>query len=120
MEFVSLGMIIIGMSLRSFTVTVFKWLSDAIYPETGPPLQDILGGAGTYATVGARLFSHRDASVGVGFVVHAGNELSQKLRDEIASWKSGIHVIETPDRMTTRGKNVYADGIRREQILSGN
>ena len=120
MEFVSMGMIIIGMSLRFFTVTLFKSLSDAIYPETGPPLQDILGGAGTYATVGARLFCSGDASTGVGFVVHAGNELSQKLRDEIASWKTGTHIIETPERMTTRGKNVYAEGIRREQIPSGN
>ncbi len=97
-------------------MTVFKSLSDAIYPETGPPLQDILGGAGSYATVGARLFCHGDASIGVGFVVHAGNELSQKLRDEIVSWKTGTHIIETPNRMTTRGKNVYVDGIRREQI----
>ena len=80
-------------------------------------MQDILGGAGTYATVGARLFCHGDASNRVGFVVHAGNELSQKLRDEIASWKTGTNIIETPNRMTTRGKNVYVDGIRREQIF---
>ena len=119
MDFVSMGMIIIGMSLRYFTVTIFKSLSDSIYPETAPPLQDILGGAGTYATVGARLFCRGDTSIRVGFVVHAGNELSQKLRDEIASWKSGTHIVETPNRMTTRGKNVYADGIRCEQILSG-
>lgn len=89
-------------------------MSDAIYPEAGPPLKDILGGAGTYATVGARLFCQGHASVTVGFVVHAGDELPLKLRDEIASWKSGTHIIETPNRMTTRGKNVYADGIRRE------
>ena len=114
-----MGMIIIGMSRRLFTVIVFKSLPDAIYPETGPPLHDILGGAGTYATVGARLFCHGDASTRIGFVVHAGNELSQKLRDEIASWKTGTHIIETPNRKTTRGKNVYVDGIRREQILSG-
>ena len=89
-------------------------MSDDIYPEAGPPLQDILGGAGTYATVSARLFCQRGASVRVGFVVHAGNELSQELRDEIASWKSGAHIIDTPDRMTTRGKNTYVDGIRRK------
>lgn len=77
-------------------------------------MQDILGGAGTFATVGARLFCPGDSSVGVGFVVHAGDELSQTLRDEIASWKSGTHIIETPNRMTTQGKNIYVDGIRRE------
>lgn len=82
-------------------------------------MQDILGGAGTYATVGARLFCQEDASLRVGFVVHAGSELSQELRDEINSWKSGTHIIETPNRMTTRGKNVYVDGIRRELMLFG-
>ncbi|KAK0507552.1 hypothetical protein JMJ35_010075 [Cladonia borealis] len=102
MDFVSMGMIII----------------DAIYPETGPPLHDILGGAGTYATVGARLFCHGDASIRIGFVIHAGNELSQKLRDEIASWKTGTHIIETPNRKTTRGKNVYVDGIRHFEFCT--
>lgn len=80
-------------------------------------MMNVLGGAGTYATMGARLL--RDAAVtdgscqyGVGLVVHAGSDFPEYIRTEIDSWRSGSIFIETPERLTTRGKNVYRKGIR--------
>ena len=89
---------------------------DDVYPESTPPKLGILGGAGTYATVGARMFYPGKKAKNVGFVVHTGSDFTRSTRDEIDSWKSGIHFIDTPKRETTRGKNVYSDGIRGRSI----
>ncbi|KAL2036631.1 hypothetical protein N7G274_010657 [Stereocaulon virgatum] len=102
MDVVSLGMLII----------------DDVYPESGPPTLGILGGAGTYATVGARLFYPEEDSKNVGFIVHTGSDFSRETREEIESWKSGSHFVNTPDRETTRGSNVYMNDIRYFEFLT--
>jgi len=93
------------------------FLDDVFYSDSRPPMMDVLGGAGTYATMGARLFHNAtsaDSSSGkyVGFVVHAGSDFPEEIRTEIKGWNSGTTIIETPGRLTTRGKNVYRNKIR--------
>lgn len=80
-------------------------------------MSNTLGGAGTYATMGARLFrdnspSNVSGQKAVGYVVHAGQDFAASVRSEIESWSSGTVIVETPERLTTRGKNVYRGGIR--------
>ena len=76
----------------------------------------VLGGAGTYATLGARLYSHASHgathSKDVGFVVHVGRDFDEKIMCNIMNWNTGSRFIETPERLCTRGKNTYRNGLR--------
>ncbi|KAH6629531.1 Ribokinase-like protein [Boeremia exigua] len=78
-----------------------------------PPVKDIVGGAGSYSALGARIFSPPPQSRSVGWIVDCGSDFPAELRDYIASWESGALVRETPDRLTTRGWNGYGDNEHR-------
>lgn len=77
---------------------------------------DKLGGAGTCATMGARVFYPQNnlniRERPVGFIVHAGNDFPPSVRAELESWNTNSVVVETPNRCTTRGKNVYQNEVR--------
>ncbi|OCK81377.1 Ribokinase-like protein [Lepidopterella palustris CBS 459.81] len=74
-----------------------------------PPVTDVLGGAGTYSAVGARIFSPPPKSQSVGWIVDCGSDFPQELREAIAQWDTGCLMRETPQRLTTRGWNGYGD-----------
>ena len=77
-----------------------------------------LGGAGTYATMGARLFRPRVMETtarqpsNVGFTVHVGSDFPPEVRATLESWNTSSLMIQTPERLTTRGKNVYNEEMR--------
>ncbi|KAK3201367.1 hypothetical protein GRF29_185g752976 [Pseudopithomyces chartarum] len=78
-----------------------------------PPVRDILGGAGSYSALGARIFSPPPRSKTVGWIVDCGSDFPQELRETIASWDTGVLIRETPDRLTTRGWNGYGENEHR-------
>jgi len=83
-------------------------VSDEIeFAPPKPPVKDIVGGGGTYAALGARIFSPAPASGRVGWIVDCGSDFPPGLRDQIGHWHSGVLMRETPDRLTTRGWNGY-------------
>ena len=77
------------------------------------PVKDILGGAGSWSALGARLFSPPPVSKSVGWVVDAGSDFPVELRHIIRSWETSCVLRETPDRKTTRGRNVYGENEDR-------
>lgn len=98
MEFVTLAMLII----------------DEIHflpPE--PPRLEVLGGAGTWSVLGARLFRPSPASQQIGWTVHRGSDFPQHLTREIGTWDTTCNFIETPERLTTRGWNKYGEDEHR-------
>lgn len=97
-EFVSLGM---------FIIDEIEFPTNTVY--------DVLGGAGTYSAIGARIVSPPPSSRGVGWVVDAGNDFPSKLRDVINSWETSCRIRETPWRQTTRGWNGYGAHEHRGQ-----
>ncbi|KAF1976493.1 Ribokinase-like protein [Bimuria novae-zelandiae CBS 107.79] len=78
-----------------------------------PPVKDIVGGAGSYSALGARIFSPPPRSKQVGWIVDCGSDFPPNLRDYIASWETGVLMRETPDRLTTRGWNGYGENEHR-------
>lgn len=80
-------------------------------------LSGILGGAGTYAVLGARLFAAEDTKR-VGWVVHTGSDFSTKVREEVDSWNIYTRYISTPERLTTRAKNTYKGELRGFEFLN--
>lgn len=83
------------------------------FPPPKPPVKDILGGAGSYSALGARVFSPPPQSRSVGWIVDCGSDFPDELRDVIASWESGAVIRETPHRLTTRGWNGYGENEHR-------
>lgn len=89
-------------------------VSDEIeFPPPKPPVKDIVGGAGSYSALGARIFSPVPQSQSVGWIVDCGSDFPPELRDVIAHWRSGVLIRETPHRLTTRGWNGYGEHEHR-------
>ncbi|KAI0176068.1 Ribokinase-like protein [Hypoxylon sp. FL1284] len=97
-DFVTLGMFIID---------------DIEYLPPTPPVKDILGGAGTYSALGARLFSPPPLSRSVGWIIDKGSDFPDALEDLVASWDTSVLIRPTPDRLTTRGWNGYDEHENR-------
>ncbi|KAI0457783.1 Ribokinase-like protein [Xylaria acuta] len=97
-DFVTLGMFIID---------------DIEYLPPTPPVKDILGGAGTYSALGARLLSPPPRSGSVGWIVDKGSDFPPDLEAAITSWGTSVLLRETPERLTTRGWNGYDEHQNR-------
>ena len=101
-DFVTLGMLII----------------DDIYPppsaQDKTPQKDILGGAGTFSALGARLFSPPPASHAIGWIVDQGTDFPSELRDLILSWNTDVLFRgRSAAELTTRGWNGYGENEHR-------
>lgn len=88
---------------------------DIEYPPPRPAERDVLGGAGSYAALGARLLSPApDQSRTVGWIVDEGSDFPPAVAGLIGSWSTSALVRRDPARLTTRGWNGYAaDGETR-------
>lgn len=90
--------------------------SDDIHPPPTAvdqtPKTNVIGGAGTYSAIGARLFSPPPFSKSVGWIVDAGSDFPVELRTVIASWNTGL-LLRSRDAPTTRGWNGYGDNEHR-------
>ncbi|KAL1876509.1 hypothetical protein Daus18300_002753 [Diaporthe australafricana] len=83
---------------------------DIEYRSPKPPQKDVLGGAGSYAALGARLFSPGPVqSKTVGWIVDQGSDFPPAITTLIDSWETAAYVRHDPDRLTTRGWNGYVD-----------
>jgi hypothetical protein len=82
-------------------------LDEIHFPSPKPSVYNVLGGAGSYAALGARLFSPPPASKSVAWIVDAGSDFPDEIRKVIQSWNTGCCIRETPGRLTTRGWNSY-------------
>ncbi|KAM0325558.1 hypothetical protein ACHAQA_007545 [Verticillium albo-atrum] len=91
-------------------VTLGMFIIDEIefLPPT-PSVRDILGGAGTYSALGARLFSPPPISSTVGWIVDQGNDFPTNLTSHIKSWETSVLFRESQERLTTRGWNGYQE-----------
>lgn len=97
-DFVTLGMFI---------------LDDIEYLPPIPPVKDVLGGAGTYSALGARLFSPPPLSESVGWIIDKGSDFPSAVTGQISTWKTTAVLRSTPERLTTRGWNGYDEHQNR-------
>ena len=94
---------------RKGVVSHLSYIDEIHFQSPRPPVKDILGGAGTYSALGARLFQTSGNSHLVSWTVHVGNDFPTQLLDQITSWKTSVNLIDTKERATTRGWNHYGD-----------
>lgn len=96
-----------------YLVTADTFLDDIEYLPPIPPKKDVIGGAGTYSALGARLLSPPPLSTSVGWIVDKGSDFPTALDELISSWETAALIRETPDRLTTRGWNGYDEHQNR-------
>ncbi|EEP78789.1 conserved hypothetical protein [Uncinocarpus reesii 1704] len=90
-------------------------MADEIEFETSrPPVKDIIGGAGSYAALGARIVAGKAHSRSVGWIVDCGSDFPEAVRDTISSWDTHCIFRDDPKRLTTRGWNGYGPNERRD------
>lgn len=82
-------------------------VDDIDYIPPKPSVRDILGGAGTYSALGARLFSPPPQASSVGWIVDRGSDFPEKLTALVDSWETSVLYRDDPERLTTRGWNGY-------------
>ncbi|KAK6512931.1 hypothetical protein TWF506_009093 [Arthrobotrys conoides] len=90
-------------------VTLGMFIIDQIhFPASGRVVDDIIGGAGTFGIIGARLFSPPpELSRTLGWIVDVGNDFPKSIKLELERWGTSLILRETPERRTTRGWNSY-------------
>ncbi|KAI9819760.1 MAG: hypothetical protein M1826_001069 [Phylliscum demangeonii] len=94
--------------------TLGMFIIDEIhFPPPTPAVRDIMGGAGSYAALGARLFCPPPSSRAVGWLVDAGPDFPAATEETIRSWDTGVVMRRSPDRRTTRAWNGYGEGEKR-------
>ncbi|KAF2168314.1 hypothetical protein M409DRAFT_21751 [Zasmidium cellare ATCC 36951] len=96
-------------------VTLGMFIIDDIYPpeqSDQKPQLNVIGGAGTYSAVGARLLSPQAKSKAVGWIVDAGNDFPAELHATIDSWNTNVLIRDRP-APTTRGWNGYSGNQHR-------
>jgi len=95
-------------------------VADEIHPPPSAanqtPQLNIIGGAGTYSAIGARIVSPPPASSRVGWIVDCGSDFPNELRETIASWETGV-LLRQRDGLTTRGWNGYGANEHRGKFL---
>ncbi|KAK0636882.1 putative MAK32 protein [Bombardia bombarda] len=95
-------------------VTLGMFIIDEIeYLPPRPPVQNILGGGGSYSALGARLFSPPPLSRSVGWIVDQGSDFPPSITSLITSWQTSVLLRPDPSRLTTRGWNGYVDSSER-------
>ncbi|KKZ65293.1 hypothetical protein EMCG_08809 [[Emmonsia] crescens] len=78
-----------------------------------PPVKNIIGGAGPYAAVGARMVAGREHSRSVSWIVDAGSDFPSEIRHIISSWDTSCILRESSERLTTRAWNGYGPNEKR-------
>ncbi|KAF7904000.1 hypothetical protein EAF00_001334 [Botryotinia globosa] len=88
--------------------TLGMFIIDEIHylPPT-PSVYDVLGGAGSYSALGARLFSPPPLSQTISWVVDKGSDFPPSISSQINTWQTSCLIRTDPTRLTTRGWNGY-------------
>ncbi|CCG22700.1 Mak32 protein [Candida orthopsilosis Co 90-125] len=77
-----------------------------------PKKTNIIGGAGTYAIIGARIVSSPKLGHQISGIIDEGTDFPVEVHKEIESWQTGVIFRRNNHRLTTRGVNTYVGGIR--------
>ncbi|KAG2152948.1 Ribokinase-like protein [Suillus clintonianus] len=78
--------------------------------EQGKPTGEMIGGGGTYAAIGARMWLPPDT---LGMIVDRGNDFPQDIQNRLLTYGSGMwHFRDDMNRVTTRSMNSYRGEYR--------
>ncbi|KAI9038817.1 PfkB family carbohydrate kinase [Aspergillus affinis] len=88
-------------------------LDDIEFGGIRPDVKNVLGGAASFAVVGARLVAGKDHARSVSWIVDVGSDFPQEVLDTINAWDTDCMIREDPTRLTTRAWNGYGHNEQR-------
>lgn len=113
-EFCTMSMFILGMpSKETMSLKVLTGLDDIDFEGTRPNVKNILGGAASFAVVGARLVAGKKHSQAVSWIVDVGSDFPPEVLQLLKSWDTGCVFREDHSRLTTRAWNGYGLNEKR-------
>ena len=97
------------MKMRALQVNnhLFIMLDEIEYVGGKSPEKVTIGGAGSYAAVGARLVAGQRFAKSVSWIVDVGSDFPAEFRSMIESWQTACLFREEKNRLTTRAWNGY-------------
>lgn len=117
-EFCTLGMFILGMfhlHPREPILTVLC-TDDIEFGASQPGVKNVLGGAASFAVVGARLVAGPKYARSVSWIVDVGSDFPPETLAVIKSWGTACVIREDCTRLTTRAWNGYHPNEKRGKI----
>jgi len=95
-------------------------LQDEIEYVGGRTLEKVvIGGAGSYAAIGARLVAGERYAKSVSWIVDVGSDFPREFRSTIESWHTTCLFREDENRLTARGWNGYSgENEHRGEVYS--
>ncbi|THC96140.1 hypothetical protein EYZ11_004361 [Aspergillus tanneri] len=91
-------------------------LDDIDFGGTSPNVKNVIGGAASFAVVGARLVAGKDHSRSVSWIVDVGSDFPREILDVIRAWDTDCVIREDQRRLTTRAWNGYGPNEKRATI----
>ncbi|KIW93553.1 uncharacterized protein Z519_06158 [Cladophialophora bantiana CBS 173.52] len=95
-------------TLGMFIIDKIEYLSN-----TQAPQDRIIGGAGTYAALGARLAAGSRHAASVGWIVDMGSDFPGEFKSLIEAWRTSCVLRFDGTRLTTTAWNGYGDNEYR-------
>ncbi|KAJ5917688.1 hypothetical protein N7466_011242 [Penicillium verhagenii] len=113
-EFCTLGMFIIGPRQPDTYGFIPTWIDDIEFGGSRPDVKNVLGGAASFAVVGARLVAGSKHGRGVSWIVDVGSDFPPETLAVIKSWGTDCVIREDNTRLTTRAWNGYHPNEKRD------
>ncbi|KAL4934584.1 ribokinase family protein [Aspergillus undulatus] len=88
-------------------------LDDIDFEGSQPNVKNVLGGAASFAVIGARLAAGKEHSRSVSWIVDVGSDFPPEVLDEIKSWDTDCVIRNDSGRLTTRAWNGYGPNEKR-------
>ncbi|KKK20581.1 pfkB family carbohydrate kinase (Mak32) [Aspergillus rambellii] len=89
-------------------------LDDIDFEGTQPSVKNVLGGAASFAVVGARLVAGREYSQSVSWIVDVGSDFPPEIIEVLKAWNTDTMFREDFGRLTTRAWNGYGPNEKRD------
>lgn len=88
-------------------------LDDIEFGGSRPDVKNVLGGAASFAVVGARLVAGAENGRAVSWIVDVGSDFPPETLEVLKSWGTDCVIREDHSRLTTRAWNGYHPDEKR-------
>ena len=76
-------------------------------------MKNVIGGAASFAVVGARMVAGKEDARSVSWTVDVGSDFPKEVLELIESWGTACVIREDKGRLTTRAWNGYGPNEKR-------
>ena len=86
---------------------------DIEFENTPLPVHGVLGGAASFAVIGARMVAGKEYADSVSWILDVGSDFPPAVLDTIKTWGTNCVIREDRARLTTRSWNGYGPNEKR-------